>query len=142
MSAYVFNPDAGLGSGAYWQGACGIIEAGTFYHVVGEYSTETQPAGCQNTGQYPGSIEIWVNGVKWNQATHGQTGCFSQYEIVPEAKDSAVNIGTMAEDSFFLGAIGKFAIYDELLTQAQITSHYRAMTGEDPTGSCQSSCSF
>ena len=91
---------------------------------------------------YPGSIEIWVNGVKRNQTSHGQTSCLAQYEIVPEANDSAVNIGTMAEDSYFLGAIGKFAIYDKLLTQAQISSRYRAMTGEDPTGSCQNDCSF
>ena len=39
FSAYVFNPSAGLGSGAYWQPTCGLIQAGQWYHVVGEYTT-------------------------------------------------------------------------------------------------------
>jgi hypothetical protein len=142
LSAYAFTPNAGLGSGAYWQATCGTIKAGQWYHVVGEYTVKTQPSGCQNAAAFPGAINIWVNGVPWNQSTHGQTGCMSQYEIVPEAKSSPVNIGTMAGDSWFAGAIAKVAIYDVLLTQVQITSHYQAMTGQAPTGSCASTCSF
>ncbi len=65
-----------------------------------------------------------------------RTGCMSQYQVVPEANDSPVNVGTMARDAWFEGAIGKLAIYDRLLTQAQITAHYRSMTGDSPTGSC------
>ena len=48
----------------------------------------------------------------------------------------------MAKDSFFAGAIGKVAIYDHALTQAQITRHHNAMTGLQPTGSCANTCSF
>jgi hypothetical protein len=132
FSAYVFNPTAGLGSGAYWQPTCGLIQAGQWYHVVGEYTTLSQPSGCQNAGQYPGVINIWLNGVPWNQSRHGQTGCFSQYNIVPVANNSPVNVGTMAMDAWFQGAIGKLAIYDKLLSQAQITSHYMLMTGKAP----------
>jgi len=29
-----------------------------------------------------------------------------------------------------------------LLTPAQITAHYKAMTGLDPTGSCAAECNF
>ena len=43
---------------------------------------------------------------------------------------------------WFPGAIGKVAIYDYLLTPAQITAHYQAMTGKTPTGSCANTCSF
>ena len=142
FSAYAFNPGAGLGSGAYWQTSCGTIEAGSWYHVVGAYTLDAQPDGCPNIEMYPGSIEIWVNGVKWNQSTHGDTGCMSQYEVVPVANDSPLNVGTMAEDSWFQGAIGKLAIYDRVLTDAEIASHFQAMTGRAPTGSCQSSCSL
>jgi hypothetical protein len=142
FSAYVFNPSAGLGSGADWQPACGLIQAGQWYHVVGQYTTLTQPAACQNTAQYPGSIDIWVNAIPWNQSRHGQTGCFSQYDVVPKANDSPVNVGTMAMDAWFQGAVGKLAIYDKRLSQAQITNHYQLMTGKTPAGTCADSCSF
>src|SRR5262249_49724052 len=80
MSAYVFNPTAGLGSAGDWQPTCGLIQAGSWYHVIGEYTTKTAPSDCQDTATYPGSINIWVNGVEWNHASHGQTGCMSQYQ--------------------------------------------------------------
>ena len=65
-----------------------------------------------------------------------------KYSVVPEANDSPVNIGTMAQDAWFQGAIGKVAIYDFLLSETQITNHYRVMTGESPTGSCDDTCTF
>jgi len=142
MSAYVFNPTAGLGSAADWQPTCGLIQAGTWYHIVGEYTTVSQPSDCQNATMYPGMIDIWVNGVRWAHSSHGQTGCMSQYNVIPAANNSPLNIGTMAMDAWFPGAIGKVAIYDKLLTSAQVTAHYRAMSGAAPTGSCGNSCSF
>jgi hypothetical protein len=66
----------------------------------------------------------------------------SQYSVIPTANGSPLNIGTMAQDTWFPGAIGKVAVYDKLLTQAQITAHYKAMTGQTPTGSCAATCSF
>ena len=142
MSAYVFNPTAGLGSAADWQPTCGLIQAGTWYHIVGEYTTLSQPSDCSNAASYPGMIDIWVNGVRWAHSSHGQTGCMSQYNVKPAANNSPLNIGTMAMDAWFPGAIGKVAIYDKLLTAAQVTAHYRAMTGASPTGSCGNNCSF
>ena len=142
LSAYVFNPQAGLGAGADWQPAAGVIQSGEWLHVVGEYTTQTAPSACQNTSTYPGSINIWVNGVEWDQAIHGQTGCMSQFDILPQANGSPLNIGTMAFDSYFQGAIGKVAIYNYLLTQAQIAGHYAAMTGRQPGGSCTDTCAF
>jgi hypothetical protein len=142
LSAYVFNPSAGLGSAADWQPNAGLIVAGTWYYVVGEYSLLTQPSDCTGTAAAPGSIDIWVNGVKWNHASHGQTGCMSQYNVVPKANSSALNIGTMAKDSFFKGAIGKVAIYAQPLTQTQISNHYSIMTGQQPSGSCADTCGF
>jgi Concanavalin A-like lectin/glucanases superfamily len=91
---------------------------------------------------YPGSINIWVNGVPWNQAVNAPTGCMSQFQVIPQANDSLLNTGTMALDSYFKGAIGKVAIYNYLLTQTQISNHYEAMTGKQPQGSCGDTCSF
>jgi hypothetical protein len=144
LSAYAFNPDGDLGSGAFWQPTdCGAsIVAGSFYHVVGEYTTLTQPSDCSDTSTYPGSIDIWVNGVRWQQASHGQTGCMSQYQIVPVANDSPVNVGTMAHDAWFAGAVGKLAMYGKLLSDDAIAHHYTAMTGRQPVGSCNDTCSF
>ena len=83
-----------------------------------------------------------MNGVKWDHSSHGDTGCMSQYQVVPVAGDSPLDIGTMALDSWFAGAIGKVAIYDVLLDDVQIAAHYRAMTGMDPVGSCGDTCHF
>jgi concanavalin A-like lectin/glucanase superfamily protein len=142
LSAYAFNPSAGLGSGAFWQPVSNLFQPSEWLHVVGEYTILSQPDVCQNASMYPGSIDIWVNGVEWNQSTHGQTGCMSQYNVIPQANTSALNIGTMARDSWFQGAIAKVAIYNYPLTQDQITAHYTAMTGLTPTGSCGSTCTF
>jgi hypothetical protein len=142
LSAYVFNPTAGMGSAADWQPVCALMQANSWYHVVGTYTTTTQPAGCANSLLFPGSIDIWVNGVKWNQASHHPTGCMSQYSIVPAGSTSPVTIGTMARDTWFPGAIAKVAIYDYQLSDADVRAHYTAMTGLAPTGSCADTCSL
>lgn len=141
MSAYAFNSSAGLGSAADWQPNNGLIQAGRWYHVVGEYSTRSFYSDC-SSGSSPGSITIYVNGVEWNHSAHGDTGCMSQYSVRPTAGNSPVNIGTMALDTFFKGAIGKVAIYNRLLSADEVASHYKAMTGKSPSGTCGSSCSL
>ncbi len=149
MSAYVFNPSAGRGAGADWQPVSGLIQPSQWYHIVGEYTTDPSltPAGCPDAASFPGAINIWVNGVKWSQANHAPTGCMSQgstsgIQVTPVANSSPLNIGTMATDTWFEGAIGKVAIYNYLLTQSQITNHYQTMTGNQPTGSCANTCVF
>lgn len=138
ISAYAFNPTAGLGSAADWQPVPGLLSAGRWIHVVGEYQTSTTPSPCST--RYPGTIDIWVDGVKQNFAAHAPTGCMSQYSIIPRAGASRFTIGTMARDSWFQGAIGKVAIYAGLLSQRQISAHFTAMTGRTSSGSCASSC--
>ena len=140
LSAYIFNPNAGLGSAADWQPNAGLVKAGEWIHVVGEYQTITTPTGCNTV--YPGSVNIWVNGVKWNMGSHFPTGCMSQFRVVPTTNNSPLNIGTMAMETWFKGAIGKVAIYNRLLTPTEITEHFTAMTGKTPTGTCANTCSF
>lgn len=140
ISGYVFNPSAGLGSGADWQPAANVIQAGKWLHVVVEYDTRTTPSACSSA--YPGTISIWVNGVKQSFADHAPTGCMSQYSVTPKAGTSPLQIGTMALDTWFKGAIGKVAIYKYLLSQTQITNHFSRMTGTQPTGSCTDTCTF
>src|SRR5205823_4076292 len=89
MSAYIFNPSAGLGSAADWQPNAGLIQVGKWIHIVGEYQTVTTPSGCSTVS--PGSINIWVDGVKWSMANHFPTGCMSQYNVKPVANNSPLN---------------------------------------------------
>lgn len=138
LSAYAFNPSAGLGSAADWQPKAGLLKPGEWLHVVGEYQTETTPSQCNSS--YPGTINIWVNGVKQSFESHAPTGCMSQYKIVPKAGSSPLNIGTMAMDTWFKGAIGKVAIYDRLLSETEIREHFKAMTTADASGSCGGTC--
>ncbi len=140
LSAYVFNSSAGLGSAADWQPNANLLQVGQWLHIVGEYQTLSTPSGCSSA--YPGSINIWVNGVKWSMANHMPTGCMSQYSIIPKASNSPLNIGTMAMDTWFAGAIGKVAVYNYLLTDTQIQNHFHAMTGGAPTGSCSNTCTI
>jgi hypothetical protein len=140
LSAYVFNPGAGLGSAADWQPRCHLIAAGQWLYVVGEYQTSVTPRGCSR--KHPGAISIWVNGVKQDFADHSPTGCMSEYAVTPRSGRSALNIGTMARDTWFPGAIGKVALYDTLLGQAQIDAHFSAMTGARPSGSCANFCTI
>jgi hypothetical protein len=140
FSAYVFNPTAGLGSAADWQPASNVIKTGEWVHVVAEYQTMTTPSGCSTSA--PGSINIWVNGVKQDFASHVPTGCMSQFNTKPKAGDSPLNIGTMAMDTWFKGAVGKVAVYDRLLSQTEINEHFKAMTGKTPSGSCSEFCSI
>jgi hypothetical protein len=138
FSAYVFNSSAGLGSGSDWQPEVGWLSAGKWVHVVAEYQMSTTPSDCDSSE--PGTINIWVNGVQQSFANHAPTGCMSQYSVMPEANSSPVNIGTMAMDTWFKGAIGKVAIYDHLLSPSQISAHFKAMSGESPSGSCADTC--
>lgn len=65
-----------------------------------------------------------------------------QYNVTPRANDSPINVGSMALDTWFAGAVGKLAIYDYLLSPSQVTAHYRAMTGQAPSGSCGNTCTL
>ncbi len=140
LSAYVFNPSAGYGSGAFFQPQCNTLAAGQWLYVVGEYQTQTTPSSCSAAN--PGTISIWVNGVPWDAGEHYPTGCMSEYGVRPQAGSSPLDIGTMAMDSWFPGAIGKVAIYDYLLSPAQIGAHFTAMTAAPPSGSCASTCTI
>jgi hypothetical protein len=140
FSAYVFDPSAGSGAGADWQSGSDVLRECEWHHVVGEYTLLAQPADCPSAPSYPGSIDIWVDGVEWNQASHSPTGCMSQFDVAPVANDSPLDIGASAPDTLFDGAIGKVAIYPYVLDRDQIAAHYQAMMGAAPSGSCADVC--
>jgi hypothetical protein len=136
VSGYIFNTGGGEGSAADFQPVPGELQPLTWHHIVVEFTTNTTPTDCANPTPYPGGINIWVDGILWNAAAHRDTGCMSQFPITPKATGSPVNIGTMNYTEYFKGAVGKVALYDYLLTPSQITQHFEAMTGRQPTGNC------
>lgn len=139
--AYAFNPGAGYGSGARWQPRDGALKPNQWYHIVGIYQTKMTPARCN--AKDPGSINIWVNGVKWNELGHGDTGCMSQYGIKPSAfSGTPLTIGTVARDSFLPGAVGNLALYPYELSPEQIKQSYVTMTGLQPKGACAPLCTL
>jgi hypothetical protein len=140
ISGYIFNNIGWHGSGAYFQPAPGVLRAGDWLHVVVHYSTKMHPPNC--AAGYPGHISIFVNGVEWRRSPTSPTGCMSQYSITPTATDSPVDIGSLAGETAFTGAIARFALYPYLLSPAQIANHFRAMTGKEPSGSCTTTCTF
>jgi len=76
-----------------------------------------------------GPIDVWVNGIKWDMKAHLPTGCMSQYKVSPKSGNSPLTVGTMARDYWFQGGIGKVAVYNRLLSSAEISRHYSTMTG-------------
>ncbi|MBI3898433.1 MAG: LamG domain-containing protein [Gammaproteobacteria bacterium] len=115
ISGYAFNLNGGLGSGSYFEDP---IKVGQWIHVTMVINmTNTSPT-------YPtGYVKIYKNGVLRD------TTALNQYDVVPGNGTEPLRIGTRDRHSFFLGAIGKVAIYKSELTQPQIATHYVAMCG-------------
>jgi Concanavalin A-like lectin/glucanases superfamily len=113
ISAYGFNLAGGLGSGAYFQDE---IKPGAWLMVTFVLDDIPSPA-------WPaGYISIYKNGDLRGQVS------LSQFNVTPGASTAPFAIATRNLDSYFDGAIGKVAVYDHVLTGAQINATYRAMT--------------
>jgi hypothetical protein len=112
-SGYCYNPSGGTGVGAYFQDTLTVNQ---FFHYFLVINT-------QNTSPtYPGGyVTIYKNGTPRN------TQSLSSLSIVPVYGTQPVRIGTRDLNSFFEGAIGKFALYSYELTPTQITAHVNAM---------------
>lgn len=114
ISGYAFNLTGGLGAGSYFQDA---LTAGQWIH----YTLVVNTVNTSST--YPtGYTKIFKNGVQRDQDK------LSDYDIVPGNGTAPVRVATRDLASFFLGAIGKVAMYDYELTPAQLAEHYQAMT--------------
>ncbi|MER5639395.1 LamG domain-containing protein [Kitasatospora sp. NPDC002227] len=114
ISGYAFNPAGGLGAGSYFQDP---VVPGQWIHyalvINSNYSSATYPAGY---------VRIYKDGALRDQDS------LADYGIVPTRTPSPVRIGTASLRSYFLGAIGKVAIYPRELTASQIRAHHQAMT--------------
>lgn len=116
ISGYAFNLSGGLGAGSYFQD---VIPVGTWIHYVLVINTKN------TSSQYPtGYTSIYRDGKKRQQRN------LIDYKIIPEDGSAPIRIATRDLGSFFKGAIGKVAIYDYELSEAQIEQHYKEMTAD------------
>jgi hypothetical protein len=107
ISDYHWNPGGGLGSGSYFQDP---VTTSQWIMVTDVIDMAT------------GTISIYKDGVRRG------TVPLSQFNVTPATTSAPFNIGTRNRNSWFSGAVGKVAVYDHVLTDAQISAHFAAMT--------------
>jgi hypothetical protein len=112
ISAYAFNLAGGLGSGSYFQDKVEIGEWIMITFVIDANKSSTWPDGY---------VAIYKNGNLRGRVSLGQ------YHVTPKASTAPFCVGTRNYDSYFAGAIGKVAVYDYVLSSAQIAATYSAM---------------
>lgn len=113
ISGYAFNLSGGLGVGSYFQDP---IVAGDWIHYALVINTVDVSA------DYPtGYTKVYRDGVLRDQDD------LSELSIVPGDGSAPYRIGTRDFGSFFLGAIGKVAVYDAELSAARVAAHRAAM---------------
>jgi hypothetical protein len=121
VSAYAFNLDGGLGTGAYFQGESdGVpkMKANVWIHVVGVINAVDRSAAYPN-----GYVRIYRNGRLINTRDLSST-----VPISLQNGTAPLRIGTQNFNGFFRGAIGKVALYDRELSASKVLAHYRAMS--------------
>ena len=116
ISGYAFNPGGGLGSGSYFQDA---VKRGRWIHYVFVINARDVSA------EYPmGYTKIYKNG------RLRDTDSLEDYGIRPRNGTAPFRVGTTAGRSFFLGAVGKVAVYPYELSMQQAAAHYRLICGK------------
>jgi hypothetical protein len=119
ISAYIWNLDGGLGSGAYFQDP---LKPGQWMHVVACFD----PGDERNPGA---GVSIYRNGrLRGGPATQ-KGALYSSFKIKPQPGKAPVRLGTRDLASFLTGALDEVAIYGRTLTGAEILDHYRAGSG-------------
>ena len=120
ISGYLFNPDGGLGAGSYVQET---ITPGEWMHIAVVFDT------VNLGGDGWGTVRIYKDGVLKDTDSLGDP-----YYITPENKGAPIHLGARPGHSFFQGAMGKVAVYDQALSSTQIAAHTDAMSVAVPQG--------
>lgn len=119
ISAYLFNPSGGLGSGAYVEE---VIAEGEWMHLVATFDPgdHTDP----NAG-----VSLYKNGKLIRGPRTNSPGTFyshPEYMVASAAGSAPLRIGTRDKNSFFTGALDEVAIYPRVLNDDEIADNYRA----------------
>jgi hypothetical protein len=120
ISGYLFNLSGGRGAGSYFQDE---LEVGEWIHYVLVINSNEQSPAFPN-----GYTKIYRDGDLRDQDDLSIDGNV----IVPERGTAPFRVGTRDFGSWFEGAVGRVAMYDTELSQAQIDEHYQAMVCAAP----------
>lgn len=112
ISGYAFNLAGGIGVGSYFQD---VVTPGQWIHFALVVNT------VNTSGGYPmGYTKVFKNGVLRDQDS------LAGVSIAPGNGTAPFRVAVTALDSYFLGGIGKVALYDHELTAARLLAHYNA----------------
>jgi Concanavalin A-like lectin/glucanases superfamily len=121
ISAYIFNPEGGLGAGAYFQDR---LTAGEWIHVVACYDpgdADTEGAG----------VHIYKNGVsRLGPPSAGVLYNNPQWQIKPVHGTAPLRLGTRDRKSFLVGGLDEVAIYPRVLLAEEVLENYKAGAGQ------------
>ena len=115
ISAYIWNADGGLGSGAYFQDE---LKAHEWLHVVGVFD----PGSADNPGA---GVSIYKNGQLRGSPATSRGALYSSYNIRPRMGTAPVRLGTRDLRSFLTGGLDEVAVYPRKLTAAEVQEIYR-----------------
>jgi hypothetical protein len=121
ISAYLFNPDGGLGAGAYFQDR---LRAGEWMHVVACFD----PGDSRTKGA---GVRIYKDGVlRLGPPKPGALYNNPRWKIKSVAGRAPLRLGTRDLKSFLTGALDEVAIYPRVLSAKEVLDNYRAATGK------------
>ncbi len=116
ISAYIFNPGPGLGSGAYVEED---IKAGKWMHIVATF----EPGDKANP---KAGVSIYKDGKLALSPAKSPGALYQAYDVTPVHGSAPLRIGTRDKKSFFTGAIDEVAVYPRMLTAREIADNHRA----------------
>jgi hypothetical protein len=121
ISAYIFNPEGGLGAGAYFQDR---LTAGDWIHVVACFDpgdADTQGAG----------VHIYKDGVsRLGPPSAGVLYNNPQWRIKPVHGTAPLRLGTRDGKSFLVGGLDEVAVYPRVLSAEEVLENYKAGAGK------------
>ena len=115
ISAYIWNADGGLGSGAYFQDE---LKEHEWLHVVGVFD----PGSADNAGA---GVSIYKNGQLRGSPATSKGALYGTYDIRPRKGTAPVRLGTRDLRSFLTGGLDEVAIYPLKLTAVEVQENYR-----------------
>jgi hypothetical protein len=129
ISAYLWNPGAGEGAGAYFQDDLTSV-VGKWMHIVAVY----EPGDKDTAGA---GVRIYRDGAKKRGPPKPGT-LYSEYGIVPVHGNLPVRLGTRdaatsgaAAVGYLTGGLDEVAIYPYALSDAQVMENYNAGQADD-----------
>lgn len=119
ISAYLFSPGPGLGSGAYVEED---LKPGKWIHLVATFDPgdATHPKA---------GVSLYKDGKLAGSPATSPGALYKAYTVMPAAGAAPLRLGTRDFTSFFTGALDEVAIYPRVLTAREVADNFRAGRG-------------